>query len=139
MVPLGLSPGYTLWPAESPARCGRRKRHAEHQLDPRLERAPGREARGHHAAHRARVASSQEEKESLRRIRFDEFELALDTPEPYERFRKHVETVRDELNALCRRLRAEGNTIHAYGASTKGNTILEFAELGKLSTGGAID
>jgi SAM-dependent methyltransferase len=64
---------------------------------------------------------------ALQRIRIREFELALDSPEPYERFRVAAERVRDDLAGLCRRLTAEGKTIHVYGASTKGNTILQYA------------
>jgi hypothetical protein len=63
----------------------------------------------------------------LQEIRIREFELALDSPEPYERFRIASEKVRDDLHALCARLSAEGKTIHVYGASTKGNTILQYA------------
>ena len=33
---------------------------------------------------------------------------------------------RDELRSLLKRLKLEGKTIHIYGASTKGNTILQF-------------
>lgn len=70
-----------------------------------------------------------EQAEQLRQLRINEFELALDSPEPYEAFRQRVETVRDHLLALCRSLREEGKTIHVYGASTKGNTILQYANI----------
>jgi hypothetical protein len=56
-----------------------------------------------------------------------EFELALDSPEPYEAFRLGAERVRDDLIAICEKLHGEGNKIHVYGASTKGNTILQYA------------
>ena len=56
-----------------------------------------------------------------------EFELALDSPEPYEEFRLSAERVRDDLVAMCRQLHADGKKIHVYGASTKGNTILQYA------------
>jgi hypothetical protein len=65
----------------------------------------------------------------LQGLRIREFELALDSPEPYERFREASERVRDDVAALCRRLASEGRTIHVYGASTKGNTILQYAGL----------
>jgi hypothetical protein len=70
-----------------------------------------------------------EDDRGLQDLRIREFELALDSPEPYERFRAGAERVRDELSSLCRRLAAEGKTIHIYGASTKGNTILQYAGL----------
>ena len=68
-----------------------------------------------------------EQAEQLRQLRVSEFEMALDAPEPYEAFRQRVEKVRDDLLALCRKLVDEGKTIHVYGASTKGNTILQYA------------
>jgi NDP-4-keto-2,6-dideoxyhexose 3-C-methyltransferase len=56
--------------------------------------------------------------------------MGLDSPDPYERFRRNAERVRDELRATCERLTADGKTIHVYGASTKGNTILQYAGIG---------
>jgi hypothetical protein len=78
---------------------------------------------GHQGDHQ----QTPEQTEQLRQLRVNEFELALDSPEPYEAFRQRVEKVRDELVATCRKLREEGKTIHVYGASTKGNTILQYA------------
>jgi hypothetical protein len=62
----------------------------------------------------------------IQEIHQKEFDLELDTDKPYRRFQEHIEEVRDELNALIRRLKTEGKKIHVYGASTKGNTILQF-------------
>jgi hypothetical protein len=36
--------------------------------------------------------------------------------------------VRDELRGLLERLRDEGKKVHVYGASTKGNTILQYID-----------
>jgi NDP-4-keto-2,6-dideoxyhexose 3-C-methyltransferase len=65
--------------------------------------------------------------EALQRLRVREFEMALDAPEPYARFAAAAEGVREGLAALCHRLVEDGKTIHVYGASTKGNTILQYA------------
>jgi hypothetical protein len=70
---------------------------------------------------------SQEAERELQQLRIREFELALDSREPYERFAAGAAKVRDDLSSLCRRLTDEGKTIHVYGASTKGNTILQYA------------
>jgi hypothetical protein len=78
---------------------------------------------GHQGAHRR----TAEQQESLTALRVSEFELALDAPEPYEAFRIGVERVRDDLVRTCREIRDAGKTIHVYGASTKGNTILQYA------------
>jgi NDP-4-keto-2,6-dideoxyhexose 3-C-methyltransferase len=81
-------------------------------------------------ARSGRLPVRAEDERALQRLRIREFELALDAPEPYERFKANAEKVRDELQLLCRRLHGEGRAIHIYGASTKGNTILQYAGLG---------
>jgi hypothetical protein len=78
---------------------------------------------GHAGAHER----TAEQVESVMKLRVSEFELALDSPAPYEDFRLGSERVRDELRAICQKLHGEGKKIHVYGASTKGNTILQYA------------
>jgi hypothetical protein len=78
---------------------------------------------GHQGAHKR----TAEQQDALTALRVSEFELALDAPEPYEAFRIGVERVRDDLVRTCREIRDAGKTIHVYGASTKGNTILQYA------------
>lgn len=80
---------------------------------------------GHRGHHELRPEHHQ----ALQDLRLMEFELALDAPAPYEKFATGAETVRDDLAKLCRSLTEEGKTIHVYGASTKGNTILQYAGL----------
>jgi SAM-dependent methyltransferase len=75
----------------------------------------------------AHFAPTGEDAETLQQLRVREFEMALDAPAPYERFATAAEQVRDELAAVCRELVDAGKTIHIYGASTKGNTILQYA------------
>ena len=77
--------------------------------------------------HEGRHEQTAEQAAALQELRIMEFEMALDSPEPYEAFRVRVEKVRDDLARMCREIRAEGKTIHVYGASTKGNTILQYA------------
>lgn len=79
--------------------------------------------------HRGERARQQESAKALQDLRLDEFELALDSPEPYEKFAERVRQVRDDLSRLCRSLKEAGKEIHVYGASTKGNTILQYASL----------
>ena len=79
--------------------------------------------------HAARREPTAEAAARLQDLRIREFEIALDSPAPYEQFARNVELVGRELKALCESLVAEGKTIHAYGASTKGNTILQYAGL----------
>ena len=67
------------------------------------------------------------ESDALDRLRRLEAELELETDAPYDRFARQALRIRDDLKALLRTGKANGARIHAYGASTKGNTILQFA------------
>jgi SAM-dependent methyltransferase len=49
----------------------------------------------------------------------------------YVRFAREVKNLKTKLVALLRRLKAEGHTIAAYGASAKGTTLLSYCGLGK--------
>jgi SAM-dependent methyltransferase len=80
-------------------------------------------------SHAGRRGPTPQASARLQELRVQEFEMALDSPAPYERFAANVERVRHELRELCESLAAEGKTIHIYGASTKGNTILQSAGL----------
>ncbi|MGA9119874.1 MAG: class I SAM-dependent methyltransferase [Bacteroidota bacterium] len=62
----------------------------------------------------------------LQNLRQAEFDLALDTNAPYTSFQTRIEAQRDELHKLLVDLKAAGKRIHVYGASTKGNTILQW-------------
>lgn len=67
----------------------------------------------------------------LRALRQQEFDLELDTDKPYRNFQNRINAHRDELSALLKKLKAEGKQIHVYGASTKGNTILQWCGIDK--------
>lgn len=62
----------------------------------------------------------------IKQLRQDEFDLELDTDKPYRNFQDRINVHREELTTLLRKLKREGKTIHVYGASTKGNTILQW-------------
>ncbi len=78
------------------------------------------------AAHRGAHAITPEAAAGLERLRKRELEMGLDTPTPYEAFAQRVAEVRSELLGLLRDLKADGKTVHIYGASTKGNTLLQY-------------
>jgi 2-polyprenyl-3-methyl-5-hydroxy-6-metoxy-1,4-benzoquinol methylase len=63
---------------------------------------------------------------NIRAMRQAEFDLELDTDKPYKNFQDRINVHRDELSSLLKKLKAEGKRIHIYGASTKGNTILQW-------------
>lgn len=77
---------------------------------------------GKHPRHPERAKRVQD-------LRISEFELALDTDEPFARFRKNIETIRRDLKEFLTQARKEGKLVHGYGASTKGNTTLQFCDL----------
>ncbi len=77
--------------------------------------------------HQGKHDRTPEQQAAITDLRVKEFELALDAPEPYETFRLGAERVRDDLLKMCQEIVAGGKTIHVYGASTKGNTILQYA------------
>lgn len=55
--------------------------------------------------------------------------MGLNTPRPFRDFEERVFRHRDDLTRLIRTLTADGKTILGYGASTKGNVVLQFCEL----------
>lgn len=52
--------------------------------------------------------------------------MGLHTPKPYQEFEKRVFRHRDDLLRLIRNLNADGKKVAGYGASTKGNVLLQF-------------
>ena len=62
---------------------------------------------------------------NLQALRQSEFDLELDTDKPYKNFQDRINLHRHALYNLILKLRKEGKRIHIYGASTKGNTILQ--------------
>ena len=63
---------------------------------------------------------------SIAALRREEFDLELDTDKPYRDFQERIESNRKELMMLLKNLKQKGKKIHIYGASTKGNTILQW-------------
>ena len=60
-----------------------------------------------------------------------EEEMGLDTPKPYREFEERVYRHRNNLRDLIRSLVADGKKVFGYGASTKGNVLLQFCNLTK--------
>ncbi len=75
------------------------------------------------STHQADVAA-------IESILAEERRLGLHTLVPYKQFAERVFAHRDALLDTLRRIKAEGKTVFGYGASTKGNVILQFCGLG---------
>jgi hypothetical protein len=56
--------------------------------------------------------------------------MGLSTPRPYRDFEERVFRHREDLSRLIRTLVADGKMVLGYGASTKGNVVLQFCQLG---------
>ncbi len=92
-------------------------------IDVRFNRVNG----GSFAVTAGRMGSSIEP----RRVLIDWFldqeqRIGLDTPGPFRRFEESVFRHRTDLVQLIRALRADGARVMGYGASTKGNVLLQF-------------
>jgi SAM-dependent methyltransferase len=68
----------------------------------------------------------------LNEVRQKEFDLELDTDKPYVAFQYRIEKVKNELHDLLVKLKHEGKRVHIYGASTKGNTILQWCDINSM-------
>jgi SAM-dependent methyltransferase len=66
------------------------------------------------------------DREFLGRLRLIEFEMELDTEKPYAEFQNRIHRLKQELNNLMFDIRSRGERIHIYGASTKGNVLLQW-------------
>lgn len=56
--------------------------------------------------------------------------MGLGTPHPFRNFEERVYRHRDDLKRLIDSLNADGKKVLGYGASTKGNVVLQFCGLG---------
>ncbi len=71
-------------------------------------------------------APYQVDEEGLALLRAREAELKLDTMTPYQEFADRVAAFRDQLRDFLDTSRKEGKLTLGYGASTKGNVILQY-------------
>lgn len=55
-----------------------------------------------------------------------EEKMKINSLEPFLEFKQRVEEHKDSLRDLIHRLRSDGKTIFGYGASTKGNVLLQY-------------
>jgi NDP-4-keto-2,6-dideoxyhexose 3-C-methyltransferase len=75
----------------------------------------------------------------MHRLRIREFEMGLDTDQPYIEFQDRIDRLKVELNSLLFDIRARGERIHIYGASTKGNVLLQWYGINRITVDCAAD
>jgi SAM-dependent methyltransferase len=81
------------------------------------------------AGGRARVAAMERRERAMR----------LEDPATYHAFETRVLFARDQLRSFLEKARAEGKTTYVYGASTKGNALLQYYDLDTRLIAGAAD
>ena len=69
---------------------------------------------------------TKEDADFIHAAKLKEFDLALDTDAPYLAFQERISEVRLKVTSLLEKLRADRKVVHIYGASTKGNTLLQW-------------
>lgn len=74
----------------------------------------------------AKKDSKYNEEKSVEDMRKYESEQKYDTNLPFEEFNHNIEESKKELIQFIRAARQEGKKIYGYGASTKGNVLLQY-------------
>lgn len=64
-----------------------------------------------------------------------EMEDELDTLKPYKNFSRDIEHIKNQLKTVISGLGEQGGTVYGYGASTKGNVILQYCGLDSRDIG----
>lgn len=70
--------------------------------------------------------------DQIQAIRKAEFDMGLDTGTPYTDFQRRVKVLSLRLGETLRGLKKDGKKIHVYGASTKGNVILQYCNIDNM-------
>lgn len=73
---------------------------------------------------------SEPQRARLAQVFEDERRKGYDDPERFAQFRQEVEGIRRDLMSLLERCRHEGRRVYGYGASTKGNVLLQYCGIG---------
>jgi hypothetical protein len=74
-------------------------------------------------------ATYPEDESNISALLAEEERLGLGTVAPFRRFRDRVLEHRQELLTALAQMRRQGRTVLGYGASTKGNVLLQFCEI----------
>ncbi len=74
---------------------------------------------------------SPEDAALMQRLRTIEFDMELDLDGPYLAFQQKAEEIRDSLQKQLIELRVQGKQVHIYGASTKGNVLLQWCGINR--------
>jgi hypothetical protein len=62
----------------------------------------------------------------VKKIREEEQKMGLTEQQPYKEFAMRVERIKNDTNSFIANACVEGKKVYVYGASTKGNTVLQY-------------
>ncbi len=65
----------------------------------------------------------------INKILNDEKSLKLSNPKTFEKFFKNIQSLKFKLTKLIKGLRKKEKIVHCYGASTKGNVLLQYFDI----------
>ena len=77
----------------------------------------------------AKSASSIPESQDVTRLLLEEKKKGLSTNKPYDEFRNRVFSFKSDIRKLLDKIHNQNGLILGYGASTKGNVLLQFADI----------
>ena len=60
------------------------------------------------------------------KVLIDEKRIKISSPETYNKFKKRIDEIKKNLINMLRKLKIQKKVIHGYGASTKGNVLLQY-------------
>lgn len=75
------------------------------------------------------IKQSEQALQRLEKMRSREKKMGLETMIPYKQFEQKVITLKKQCYEFIKRETKKGKTVSVYGASTKGNTLLQFYNL----------
>jgi len=81
------------------------------------------------AGHAGKAKPAAAARERVQDMRLKEFELALDSDAPFAVFRHNISKIKTDLRTFLKKAKKQGKLVHGYGASTKGNTILQYCDI----------
>ena len=77
----------------------------------------------------AKSGSSIPESQDVTRLLLEEKKKGLSTNKPYDEFRNRVFSFKSDIRKLLDKIHNQNGLILGYGASTKGNVLLQFADI----------
>jgi 2-polyprenyl-3-methyl-5-hydroxy-6-metoxy-1,4-benzoquinol methylase len=90
-----------------------------------------------YACHNNSVFKSDQKK--INQVFSNEENLKLDSEQPYKEFNERVLRIKDDLYNFLSTEKAKGKSIYIYGASTKGNVLLQFCSIDRILITAAAD